>query len=41
MLCDAGRCITDFAQKFEHNDFIDHVRAVMLTSDPHEAEVRN
>jgi two-component system CheB/CheR fusion protein len=40
-LGDTGRSITDFVQKFEDQNFIDDVRTVMQTGEPHEAEVRN
>jgi two-component system CheB/CheR fusion protein len=41
MPADAGRRITDLAQKFEDDNFIEDVRAVMQTVELREAEVRN
>jgi len=38
---DAGRGITDIAQRFDDSDFVGEVRAVMQTNAPREAEVRN
>jgi two-component system, chemotaxis family, CheB/CheR fusion protein len=38
---DAGRCITDLAQRFDSEAFIDAVHQVMQTGTPYEAEVRN
>lgn len=37
---DAGRCIADLAPKFNHPGFLEHVRQVMRTGEPTEAEVR-
>ncbi|HUQ07456.1 MAG TPA: chemotaxis protein CheB [Kofleriaceae bacterium] len=37
---DLGRRITDLVPRFEHVDFVEHVRAVMRTGHPSEAEVR-
>jgi two-component system, chemotaxis family, CheB/CheR fusion protein len=41
MPSDAGRCITDFVQRFDDENFVGAVRAVMQRNEPHEAEVHN